>query len=98
MVLCQGSFVARFVKNNFGLTVPVIPVKGYTMDIPTDVGNHKWQFVFKKPEFVATYLEPGYWRVAGFGDIAGQDKSFDPRRVRFLKNAVADLLDKSELH
>lgn len=98
MVLCAGSFVARLVKSNFGLTVPVVPVKGYSMDIPTDVGNHKIHFGFKAPECVTTYIEPGYWRLAALGDLAGQDKSFDPRRVRYLKNSIATILDKDEVH
>jgi D-amino-acid dehydrogenase len=43
-------------------------------------------------------IKPGTWRIAAFGDLSGQDKSFDPRRVRYLKNLVADLMDKNEAH
>jgi len=36
VVLCAGSFIARLLKENFGLICPVIPVKGYSFDMPTD--------------------------------------------------------------
>ena len=42
--------------------------------------------------------KPNTWRIAAFGDLSGQDKSFDPRRVRYLKNLVSDLMDKGEAH
>jgi len=86
------------VKKHFGLVCPVIPVKGYTFDIPTDSPAAKLHFAFKDIAFVAVMFEPGKWRIAAFGDLSGQDKSFDPRRVRFLKNVVSDKLDKSELY
>jgi glycine/D-amino acid oxidase-like deaminating enzyme len=34
LVLCLGSFIARFMKQNFSLICPVMPVKGYTFDVP----------------------------------------------------------------
>ena len=36
VVLCAGSFIARLMKENFGLICPVIPIKGYSFDMPTD--------------------------------------------------------------
>ncbi|CDW79422.1 d-amino acid dehydrogenase small subunit [Stylonychia lemnae] len=98
VVLCAGSFIARLLRENFRLICPVIPVKGYTMDIPTDLPNQKTHLGFRDIAFVATYLEPGYLRIAAFGDLSGQDKSFDPRRVRFLKNTLIERLDKKEVH
>ena len=98
VVLCAGSFIARLMKDNFGLSCPVVPIKGYSFDMPTKVPFHDVHFQFKSEAFVATYLKEGVWRVAAFGDVAGQDKSFDPRRVRYLKNMVADLMDPSEAH
>lgn len=58
-------------KEHFGLLCPVIPVKGYTFDIPTDTPNHRVHLSFKNYGFVATNYEAGKWRIAGFGDIAG---------------------------
>lgn len=98
VVLCAGSFIARLMKENFGLNCPVIPIKGYSFDIPTDLPDNKLHFQFKSEAFVATNYQPGIWRIAAFGDLSGQDKSFDPRRVRYLKNLVADLMDKNEAH
>ena len=34
VVLCAGSFIARIMKENFGLICPVIPIKGYSFDMP----------------------------------------------------------------
>lgn len=98
VVLCAGSFIARLMKKNFGLICPVMPVKGYTFDIPTDTPFEKLHLAFKDIAFVSVMFEPGKWRIAAFGDLSGQDKSFDPRRVRFLKNVVSERLDKSEVH
>ena len=100
VVLCAGSFIARMMKDNFGLICPVIPIKGYSFDIPTDFPDHSLHFQFKSEAFVATFsnYKPGTWRIAAFGDLSGQDKSFDPRRVRYLKNLVSDLMDKNEAH
>jgi glycine/D-amino acid oxidase-like deaminating enzyme len=44
VVLCAGSFIARLLKDNFGLICPVIPVKGYSFDIPTDQASHGYHF------------------------------------------------------
>ncbi len=98
VVLCAGSFIAKLVKENFGLICPVIPIKGYSFDMPTDTPSHGLHFQFKSEAFVATNIKEGVWRIAAFGDVSGQDKSFDPRRVRYLKNLVANLMDKDEAH
>lgn len=98
VVMCAGSFIARLLKQNFGLICPVIPVKGYSFDMPTDTPSHGLHLQFKSEAFVATNYKEGVWRIAAFGDLSGQDKSFDPRRVRYLKNIVADLMDKNEAH
>ena len=44
VVLCAGSFIARLLKENFGLICPVIPIKGYSFDIPTDFPSHGLHF------------------------------------------------------
>lgn len=71
VVLCAGSFIARMVKDHFGLVCPVVPVKGYTFDIPTDLEPAKLHLAFKDIAFVAVMFEPGKWRIAGFGDMSG---------------------------
>ncbi len=71
VVLCAGSFIARMVKQHFGLVVPVVPVKGYTFDIPTDITPAKLHLAFKDVAFVAVMFEPGKWRIAGLGDMSG---------------------------
>jgi glycine/D-amino acid oxidase-like deaminating enzyme len=71
VVLCAGSFIARLLKDNFGLICPIVPVKGYTFDIPTDSPSFGLHFLFKAEAFVATNYKPGVWRIAGFGDLSG---------------------------
>jgi glycine/D-amino acid oxidase-like deaminating enzyme len=71
VVLCAGSFIARLLKDNFGLICPVIPIKGYTFDIPTDTEDKRVHFNFRDRAFVATRLSENKWRIAAFGDIAG---------------------------
>jgi glycine/D-amino acid oxidase-like deaminating enzyme len=71
VVLCAGSFIARFIKKNFGLVCPVVPVKGYSFDVPVDTPHAGMHFAFKDAAFVAVMIEPGIMRVAGFGDLSG---------------------------
>lgn len=73
-------------------------MKGYSFDMPTDTPSQGLHLNFKSEACVATNYKEGTWRIAAFGDLSGQDKSFDPRRVRYLKNLVADLMDKNEAH
>lgn len=44
VVLCAGSFIARLMKENFGLICPVIPIKGYSFDMPTDTPSQGLHF------------------------------------------------------
>ena len=71
VVLCAGSFIAPLMKDNFGLICPVIPIKGYSFDIPTDMPSTGYHLQFKSEAFVATNYKPGTWRIAAFGDISG---------------------------
>ncbi len=71
VVLCAGSFIARLLKSNFGLICPVIPIKGYSFDMPTDTPSHGLHLQFKSEAFVATNYKEGVWRIAAFGDLSG---------------------------
>jgi len=44
VILCAGSFIARMMKQSFGLICPVIPIKGYSFDMPTDTPSHGYHF------------------------------------------------------
>jgi glycine/D-amino acid oxidase-like deaminating enzyme len=98
VVLCVGSKISNHLKNFFGIYCPVIPVKGYTFDIPlskedqvmlnTNSENVTTHISFRDKAFAATFLSDRI-RIAGFGDLSGSDLSFDPKRVRYLKNLVA---------
>lgn len=94
VVLCAGPFLSRVMKTNFGLLCPVLPVKGYSFDTKTDSPVSDYHLSFKDKAFVATHYDATTMRIAAFGDLAGIDKSLDPRRVRYLKNLVADLMNE----
>ena len=44
VVLCAGSFIGRLLKQYFRLICPVIPIKGYSFDMPTDTPSHGYHF------------------------------------------------------
>ena len=85
-------------QSNFGLLCPVLPVKGYSFDTKTNAPVSEYHLSFKDKGWVATHFEENTMRIAAFGDLAGIDKSLDPRRVRYLKNIVADLMNEKEAH
>lgn len=34
VVICAGPYLARMMKKHFGLSCPMMPIKGYSFDIP----------------------------------------------------------------
>jgi len=46
-----------------------MPVKGYTLDMPTNVDNLGKNLVFKDFAITAVQLEEGMWKCNGFGDL-----------------------------
>lgn len=98
LVLSAGPFIARMLKEQLRLVCPVVPVKGYSFNILTKTDHHKMHLYFRDKGYVATYIADSTWRIAAFGDLSGMDKSFDPRRVRYLKNVVSEGLNMEEAH
>jgi len=49
--------------------------------------------VLRNAGYAITYLNPGIWRVAGFGDVAGLDKSVDPKRKEYVLKSLGDLFN-----
>jgi len=54
VVLCTGAYAVRQLYQILGIRCPVVPVKGYTFDMPTDVDNGNKGLVFSEESFVAT--------------------------------------------
>ena len=85
-------------NDKFNVKCPVLPVKGYTLDIPLNTPEGKecitlfnktrTHYLFKDKAFVAVFLNDDKLRIAAFGDLSGIDKSFDPRRVKYLINGI----------
>ena len=67
----MGSYLARLAKKSFGILIPVVPIKGYSFDVTTDLPMQSIHLAFKDKAFVATNYQPGKWRIAAFGDVAG---------------------------
>ena len=44
-----------------------------------------------------TRLQENIFRVTALGDVMGTTKSFDGKRVRYIKNALAQFMDKNEV-
>ena len=51
------------------ICAPLMPVKGYTLDMPTNVDNLGKNLVFKDFAITAVQLEEGMWKCNGFGDL-----------------------------
>ena len=49
--------------------------------------------MLRKEEYAITFLNPWMWRVSGFGDVAGMDKSVDPKRKEYIIKSIAELFN-----
>ena len=74
------------------VSCPVLPLKSYTFDMPTQ-SLERYAFVFEDKNFTTSHLSNGLFRVNCYGDLAGFDTSFDKRRIRNMLNIVAKTLD-----
>ena len=52
--------------------------------------------IFDDEKLVTTQIQDGLWRVSGYGDLAGNDKNYDKRRVFNLVRLTAKLFDSKE--
>lgn len=72
-----------------------MPIKGYSFDIPIPNDNDvkKMHMVLRNEGYAITYLNPSFWRVSGFGDVSGLDKSIEPKRKAYIMKSVAELFN-----
>jgi len=94
VVICTGASTARNLSQMLSIRCPVLPLKSYSFDMPTEFVDTA--LVFEDKNFTVSNITTGLVRVNGFGDFAGFDTSFDKRRIRNLLNIVAKTLDTTE--
>lgn len=92
VVFCTGAATPRLLKDVLKLGCPVLPVKSYSFDIPTQYSPFAFQF----DAFTAVWLKQGVLRINAGGDLAGNSTSFDQRRVRNILNITAKTLDTQD--
>ena len=96
LVVCTGAHTARFLNQTLGVFAPIVPIRGYTFDVPTTTPFIDTHLMFHKSALQAVQLTDGMWKMTAFGDIAGLSFDLDQRRVRTAKNTVCITLDKKE--
>jgi glycine/D-amino acid oxidase-like deaminating enzyme len=77
VILCQGYEGAETVRDHFGITMPVIPVRGYTCDIvPANSANQMpdiqsvFRWNYDGEAYFMSRVNPNSWRLACFLDVA----------------------------
>jgi D-amino-acid dehydrogenase len=91
LVICTGASTPRFLKSTLGVRVPLMPIKSYSFDMPSD-----YKCLMSFDSFHAVWQRDGVMRVHGMKDYCGYDLSFDKRRVRNMVNIVAKNLNSQE--
>ncbi|TJZ77614.1 D-amino acid dehydrogenase [Chitiniphilus eburneus] len=95
VVLACGSF-SRQLALPLGLSLPVYPVKGYSLTIPlTDADAAPRSTVLDETYKVALTRFDDRLRVGGMAELMGYDHSLDPRRIDTLKMVARDLFPQA---
>lgn len=91
VVLSLGSDSPALARR-LGLSLPVYPVKGYSLTVPLSGGNTApvVSITDEERRIVVSRLGDRL-RVAGMAELAGADRTTDPRRVAAVRAALAGL-------
>ena len=73
VVLCTGAATPGLLKDVLKLGCPILPVKSYSFDIPTEYPP----FMFSFDAFTAVWLKEGVLRIRAGADLVGNSTSFD---------------------
>lgn len=91
VVVALGSYSPQLVRP-FGLTLPVYPVKGYSLTIPiTDPGGAPESTVMDETHKIAVTRLGDRIRVGGTAELTGFDLTLRPERRGPLDHVVNDL-------
>ncbi|MEZ6011522.1 MAG: D-amino acid dehydrogenase [Hyphomonas sp.] len=90
-VLAGGSWSPQLARQ-VGIRLPVYPVKGYSITLPILNESHAPQSTLLDETFkVATTRLGDRVRVGGMAELAGFDRSLNPKRQRTLERSVFSL-------
>jgi D-amino-acid dehydrogenase len=90
-VVALGSY-SPFLVKPLGLSLPVYPVKGYSITVPiVDEGRAPVSTVMDETHKIAITRLGDRIRVGGMAEIAGFDLSLNPKRRATLEHSVEDL-------
>ena len=99
VVFCKGAYTLKILKSMLGLSVPLMPHKGYQFQLkaqPNVQGSNKI-LNFKGHNITAapSATSPA-WIITAFSDVYGIDKNIDQRRFRVAIQKLGILFDKGE--
>lgn len=96
-VMAFGSY-SRKLLLNAGITIPVYPVKGYSLTIPlTDETRSPISTVLDETYKIAVTRFDNRIRVGGMAELSGFDLSLHPRRRATLEMVVSDLFPGGDI-
>lgn len=96
-VLALGSY-SRELLRPLGLSIPVYPVKGYSLTLPLlDPALAPQSTVLDETYKIAITRFDKRIRVGGMAELAGHDLSLNPRRRETLEMVVQDLFPGGDL-
>ncbi|HTI00783.1 MAG TPA: D-amino acid dehydrogenase [Acidisoma sp.] len=97
VVVCLGSY-SPFLLRNFGIKLPVYPVKGYSLTIPiTDAARAPESTVMDESYKIAITRLGDRIRVGGMAEISGFTTDLPTARRRTLEHSVSDLFPGGDL-
>jgi glycine/D-amino acid oxidase-like deaminating enzyme len=86
----MGPDTPRFFKKHFKIGIPIMPLKGYSFEVKTDIPYHHIHLKMPQRGIVSTFLSDGVIRISGFGDASGYDPKIDIKRMDFIKHIASD--------
>lgn len=90
-VLCLGVFAPSFARR-LGVSLPVYPIKGYSVTLPIDGKNNAPSIGGVDEDNLVAYARFGdRMRVTATAEFAGFDKSHKPDDFRHMLAAIGDL-------
>jgi len=96
-VLALGSYSRSFLQP-LGLSLPVYPVKGYSLTVPmVDESKAPQSTVLDETYKIAVTRFDDRIRVGGMAELSGFDLRLDPRRRATLEMVVTDLFPGGDL-
>ena len=95
VVIALGSYSRRLLSE-LALSIPVYPLKGYSLTLPVVDGERAPQSTVMDETYkIAVTRFDERIRVGGMAEIAGYDLRLDPRRRKTLEMVVEDLFPGS---